>query len=68
MSLDFSFHSRLWERILHIQIRRTRGLNPTLLDRRRMDYSTKYDFSGEVDETYSYLTKASVDSRSVHSY
>jgi len=27
-------------------------------DRRRMDYSTRYDFSGQVDETYSYLTKS----------
>jgi len=27
-------------------------------DRRKMSYSTKYDFLGEVDETYSYLTKS----------
>ncbi|HVP35702.1 MAG TPA: TonB-dependent receptor [Terriglobales bacterium] len=27
-------------------------------DRRYMDYSTKYDFLGEVDEAYSYLTRS----------
>jgi vitamin B12 transporter len=27
-------------------------------DRRRMNYSTRYDYLGEVDENYSYLTKS----------
>ena len=27
-------------------------------DRRHLDYSTKYDFFGEVDEAYSYLTRS----------
>jgi outer membrane cobalamin receptor len=28
------------------------------VDRRHLDYSTKYDFLGEVDEAYSYLTRS----------
>ncbi len=33
-------------------------LTRLFFDRRRMEYFTRYDFSGEVDETYSYLTKS----------
>jgi len=58
LSLDFSFHSRSTEKSSESGSAGREVLIRLFLDRRRMDYSTKYDFSGEVDETYSYLTKS----------
>jgi len=58
LSLDFTFHSRSTEKSSESGSAGREVLIRLFLDRRRMDYSTKYDFSGEVDETYSYLTKS----------
>jgi outer membrane cobalamin receptor len=58
VSLDFSFHSRSGKESHESGSAGREVLIRLFLDRRRMDYSTKYDFSGEVDETYSYLTKS----------
>ncbi|MGB8656826.1 MAG: TonB-dependent receptor [Candidatus Zixiibacteriota bacterium] len=50
-SLDLAFHLQSAEKSREV-------LTRLFFDRRRMDYSTRYDFSGEVDEVYSYLTKS----------
>jgi vitamin B12 transporter len=50
-SLDFTFHLRTPEKSDGI-------LTRLFLDRRRMNYSTRYDYLGEVDENYSYLTES----------
>jgi outer membrane cobalamin receptor len=49
-SLDFTFHLRTSEKSDGI-------LTRLFFDRRRMDYSTRYDYLGEVDEDYSYSTE-----------
>jgi vitamin B12 transporter len=51
LSLDFTFHFQSAEKSQEV-------LTRLFFDRRRMNYSTRYDFLGEVDETYSYLTKS----------
>jgi outer membrane cobalamin receptor len=58
LSLDFSFHSRSGRESPQSGSAGREFLIRLFFDRRRMDYSTKYDLSGEVDETYSYLTKS----------
>lgn len=50
-SLDFTFHLRTSEKSDGI-------LTRLFFDRRRMDYSTRYDYLGEVDEDYAYLTES----------
>jgi outer membrane cobalamin receptor len=51
-SMDFTFHLRTSEKSDGI-------LTRLFFDRRKMDYSTRYDYMGEVDEDYSYLTESS---------
>jgi outer membrane receptor protein involved in Fe transport len=58
LSLDFSFNSRSKDKSSQSGSAGREILIRLFLDRRRMEYFTKYDFSGEVDETYSYLTKS----------
>ena len=50
-SLDFTFHIRTSEKSNEV-------LTRIFFDRRRMNYSTRYDYLGEVDEDYSYLTES----------
>jgi outer membrane cobalamin receptor len=58
LSLDFSFHSHSGRESPESGSAGREFLIRLFFDRRRMDYSTKYDLSGEVDETYYYLTKS----------
>jgi outer membrane cobalamin receptor len=57
-SLDFTFHFRSMENSSEFGSAEQEVLARLFFDRRRMNYSTKYDFYGEVDEIYSYLTKS----------
>ncbi len=57
-SLDFTLHLRSPEKSSGAGSGEREMLTRLFFDRRRMVYSTRYDFSGEVDETYSYLTKS----------
>lgn len=58
LSLDFTFHFHSSEKSSESGSTGQEVLTRFFFDRRRMDYSTRYDFLGEVDETYSYLTKS----------
>ncbi len=49
-SLDFTFNFCSEEKSQEV-------LTRLFFDRKKMNYSTRYDFLGEVDENYSYLTK-----------
>jgi hypothetical protein len=50
-SLDFTFNFCSEEKSQEV-------LTHLFFDRKKMNYSTRYDFLGEVDENYSYLTKS----------
>jgi outer membrane cobalamin receptor len=50
-SLDFTFDFFSEEKSQEV-------LTRLFFDRKKMNYTTRYDFSGEVDEYYSYLTKS----------
>jgi outer membrane cobalamin receptor len=58
LSLDFTYHYHSEEQSSEFGSVGQEVLARFFFDRRRMDYSTRYDFPGEVDETYSYLTKS----------
>ncbi len=56
LSLDVTFHLRSGE-----ESRESAGrevLMRVFLDRRKMNYFTRYDYLGQVDEDYSYLTRS----------
>jgi len=57
-SLDLSFNFRSQEETSESGSAGREISARFFFDRRRMEYFTRYDFSGEVDETYSYLTKS----------
>jgi outer membrane cobalamin receptor len=58
LSLDFTFRFRSPGQSSESGSGEREVLTRLFFDRREMDYATRYDFSGEVDETYSYLTKS----------
>lgn len=57
-SFDFTFNYRSSEESSESESSKREFLTRLFFDRRRMNYSTRYDFLGEVDERYSYLTKS----------
>jgi outer membrane cobalamin receptor len=57
-SLDFTFHLGSPEESSESGSGEREILTRLFFDRRRMEYSTRYDYLGQVDETYSYLTRS----------
>lgn len=57
LSLDLTFSSRSDERSSQPEFAGKEVKVRVFFDRRKLDYSTKYDYLGEVNETYSYLTR-----------
>ncbi|MFH1336249.1 MAG: TonB-dependent receptor [Candidatus Zixiibacteriota bacterium] len=58
ISFDFTFNRRSSEVSSDSKSSNREFIARLFFDRRRMNYSTRYDFLGEVDENYSYLTKS----------
>ncbi len=58
VSLDFTFSSRTGREFSESRPAGRELSVRLFFDRRRMDYFTRYDYLGQVDETYSYLTKS----------
>lgn len=58
LSLDFTFSSRTARESSESRPAGREISVRLFFDRRRMDYFTRYDYLGQVDETYSYLTRS----------
>jgi outer membrane cobalamin receptor len=58
LSLDFTFSSRTAREFSETKAAGREISVRFFFDRRKMDYFTRYDYLGQVDETYSYLTKS----------
>jgi outer membrane cobalamin receptor len=58
LSLDFTFSSRTVRESSQSKASGRELSVRLFFDRRKMDYFTRYDYLGQVDETYSYLTKS----------
>ncbi|HEX7401436.1 MAG TPA: TonB-dependent receptor, partial [candidate division Zixibacteria bacterium] len=58
ISFDLTFSHRSMEESSDSKSSNREFIARLFFDRRRMNYSTRFDFLGEVDENYSYLTKS----------
>ena len=58
VSLDLTFNRRFSKESSDSKSSSSELTARVFFDRRRMNYSTRYDFLGEVKEDYSYLTKS----------